>query len=90
MTSKTESDIEALSDELGSLREQIAKVAQRFGDTATHAGEDVAGMSRRAWSAVQDEAEPFIRGFGDHPILGTAFLCGALGLLLGLLFARRL
>ncbi|HEY5046766.1 MAG TPA: hypothetical protein VII49_01940 [Rhizomicrobium sp.] len=90
MTSKTESDIEALSDELGSLREQIAKVAQRLGDTATHAGEDAGSMGRRAWYAVQDEAEPFIRGFEDHPILSTAFLCGILGLLLGLLFARRL
>jgi ElaB/YqjD/DUF883 family membrane-anchored ribosome-binding protein len=89
MTSKTQTDIEVLAGELGALRAQIAKVAAQVGDTATHAGEDASTVGRRAWATVQDEAKPFIRGLEDHPVTSAAFVFGALGLFLGLLFARR-
>jgi ElaB/YqjD/DUF883 family membrane-anchored ribosome-binding protein len=89
MASKTETDIEVLADELNDLRSQIAKVADRLSDTAAHAGQDASNVGRRAWATLQDEAEPYIRQIEDHPVTSTAFVFGALGLFLGLLFARR-
>ena len=89
MASKTETDIEALAGELSDLRSQIAKVAERLSDTASHAGQDATSIGRRAWATVQDEAEPYLRGIEKHPVTSTAFLFGALGLFLGLLFSRR-
>jgi len=89
MASKTETDIESLAGELSDLRSQIARVAERLSDTASHATEDASSMGRRAWATVQDEAEPYLRGIEDHPVASTAFVFGALGLFLGLLFSRR-
>jgi ElaB/YqjD/DUF883 family membrane-anchored ribosome-binding protein len=89
MASKTETDLEALAGELSDLRSQIAKVAERLSDTASHAGQDATSIGRRAWATVQDEAEPYLRGIEEHPVTSTAFVFGALGLFLGLLFSRR-
>jgi ElaB/YqjD/DUF883 family membrane-anchored ribosome-binding protein len=90
MATKTQTDIETLADELSSLRAQIAKVVDQVGNTAVHAKQDASSVGRRAWAAMQDEAEPFIRGVEDHPAASAAFVFGALGLFLGLLFARRM
>jgi ElaB/YqjD/DUF883 family membrane-anchored ribosome-binding protein len=89
MTSKTQTDVETLADELSALRAQIGRVAEQVGDTAVHAKQDASSIGRRAWATVQDEAGPFVRGIEDHPATSAAFVFGALGLLLGLLFARR-
>jgi ribosomal protein S18 acetylase RimI-like enzyme/ElaB/YqjD/DUF883 family membrane-anchored ribosome-binding protein len=88
-----DSDIAELSKELSILRAQIARIAEQLSETASHAGDglidEATAAGRRAWTKVQDEAEPYINGIEDHPIASTAFVFGALGLFLGLLFARR-
>jgi hypothetical protein len=71
MASKTETDIEALAGELSDLRSQIAKVAERLTDTASHATQDASSIGRRAWATVQDEAEPYLRGIEEHPVRGV-------------------
>jgi ElaB/YqjD/DUF883 family membrane-anchored ribosome-binding protein len=89
----SDQDVEALSREMSTLRAQVTKVTELLGDTATHAGDNLANgassAGRRLWNDVHDEAAPYIRGIEDHPITSTAFVFGALGLFLGLLFARR-
>jgi|HubBroStandDraft_6_1064221.scaffolds.fasta_scaffold269349_2 ElaB/YqjD/DUF883 family membrane-anchored ribosome-binding protein len=86
----SQTDIETLAGEMSNLRSQIATLAETLGETAAHARRDAASMGRRAWSAVQDETDPYIRQIEDHPLTSAAIVFGAAGLFLGLFFARRL
>ena len=93
MNAIVDKDFDALTRELGQLRAQVAKLADRLGDT-TETTQDVAQAARRAgrraWTTAEDEAELLLQRVEDNPVTSAAVVLGVLGLLLGLVFARRL
>jgi ElaB/YqjD/DUF883 family membrane-anchored ribosome-binding protein len=89
----SDTDVEALSREMSTLRAQVSRVAELLGDTASHAGDnvtnEVSARGLRLLRGVQQEAAPYVQEIEDHPVASAAFAFGALGLFLGILFARR-
>ncbi|MGD0189870.1 MAG: hypothetical protein ABSD74_03920 [Rhizomicrobium sp.] len=89
----SDTDVEALSHEMSTLRAQVSKIAELLGDTANHAGDNLTNevSARGRWflKGVEQETAPYVREIEDHPVVSAAFAFGALGLFLGIIFARR-
>jgi ElaB/YqjD/DUF883 family membrane-anchored ribosome-binding protein len=92
MNAVVDKDFDALTRELGQLRAQVAKLADRLGDTS-ESTQQVAQAARkagkRAWTTAEDEADFLLQRVEENPIVSAAIAIGAVGLLLGLIFTRR-
>ena len=82
-----------LSREFRDLRSPIAKAVARFRNTSARRGRTIlrhtAQAGRKAWLSAQYQAAPIVRAVERRPLLSWVVAFGALGLCLGLLFARR-
>ena len=92
MNATVDKDFDALTRELGQLRAQVAKLADRLGDT-TETTQELAQAARkagkRAWTTAEDEADILLQRVEENPIVSGAIAIGALGLLLALIFTRH-
>jgi ElaB/YqjD/DUF883 family membrane-anchored ribosome-binding protein len=90
--SATESDVQALSDELKQLRAEFTKLGQLLESAARNAGSEAAQAARatgeRAWSEVKKGADDLTQRIEARPVTSAATAFG-IGVVLGLLFAAR-
>ncbi|HEY2446610.1 MAG TPA: hypothetical protein VGI20_12820 [Rhizomicrobium sp.] len=90
--SATESDVQALSDELKQLRTEFAKLGQLLESAARNAGNEAAQAARatgeRAWSEVKRSADDLTQRIEERPVSAAAIAFG-IGVVLGLLFGGR-
>jgi ElaB/YqjD/DUF883 family membrane-anchored ribosome-binding protein len=90
--SATESDVQALSDELKQLRAEFAKLGQLLESAARNAGNEAAQAARatgeRAWNEVRKSADDLTQRIEARPVTAAATAFG-IGVVLGLLFGGR-
>ena len=90
--SATESDVQALSDELKRLRAEFTKLGQLLESAARNAGSEAAQAARatgeRAWSEVKKSADDLTQRIEARPVTSAATAFG-IGVVLGLLFGAR-
>jgi ElaB/YqjD/DUF883 family membrane-anchored ribosome-binding protein len=90
--SATESDVQALSDELKQLRAEFTKLGQLLESAARNAGSEAAQAARatgeRAWSEVKKSADDLTQRIEARPVTSAATAFG-IGVVLGLLFGAR-
>lgn len=90
--SATESDVQALSDELKQLRAEFTKLGQLLESAARNAGSEAAQAARatgeRAWSEVKRSADDLTQRIEARPVTSAATAFG-IGVVLGLLFGSR-
>ncbi|HWE05483.1 MAG TPA: hypothetical protein VG274_02170 [Rhizomicrobium sp.] len=90
--SATESDVQALSDELKQLRAEFTKLGQLLESAARNAGSEAAQAARatgeRAWSEVKKSADDLTQRIEARPVTSAATAFG-IGVVLGLLFGGR-
>ena len=90
--SATESDVQALSDELKQLRAEFTKLGQLLESAARNAGSEAAQAARatgeRAWSEVKKGADDLTQRIEARPVTSAATAFG-IGVVLGLLFGAR-
>jgi ElaB/YqjD/DUF883 family membrane-anchored ribosome-binding protein len=90
--SATESDVQALSDELKQLRAEFTKLGQLLESAARNAGSEAAQAARatgeRAWSEVKKGADDLTQRIEARPVTSAATAFG-IGVVLGLLFGGR-
>ncbi|MGD0141748.1 MAG: DUF883 domain-containing protein [Rhizomicrobium sp.] len=92
MTTETSRDTDALIAELKQLRADFAKLGELLQATARHASEDAVQRAKaqgeKAWAEAKTGAEDVIQKIEQNP-LSAAGIAFGVGMLLGLLFARR-
>jgi len=92
MSDGTEANIQALQAELKVLRADFARIAELLKDTARHGSADAADRIRetaeRGWSEAQKTAQTLIKEMEERPV-GSALTIFGIGVLLGMLLARR-
>ncbi|HEY3638985.1 MAG TPA: hypothetical protein VGK90_12625 [Rhizomicrobium sp.] len=90
--SATESEVQALSDELKQLRSEFVRLGQLLESTARTAGTEAAQAARatgeKAWGEVRRSADELAGRIEGRPITSAAVAFG-IGVILGLLFGRR-
>jgi ElaB/YqjD/DUF883 family membrane-anchored ribosome-binding protein len=90
--SATESDVQALSDELKQLRAEFTKLGQLLESAARNAGSEAAQAARatgeRAWSEVKKSADDLTQRIEARPVTSAATAFG-IGVVLGILFGAR-
>ena len=90
--SATESDVQALSDELKQLRAEFTKLGQLLESAARNAGSEAAQAARatgeRAWSEVKKSADDLTQRIEARPVTSAATAFG-IGVVLGFLFGAR-
>jgi ElaB/YqjD/DUF883 family membrane-anchored ribosome-binding protein len=90
--SATESDVQALSDELKQLRAEFTKLGQLLESAARNASSEAAQAARatgeRAWSEVKKGADDLTQRIEARPVTSAATAFG-IGIVLGLLFGGR-
>jgi ElaB/YqjD/DUF883 family membrane-anchored ribosome-binding protein len=90
--SATESEVQALSDELKQLRAEFARLGQLLESTARTAGTEAAQAARatgeKAWGEVRRNADELAGRIEAKPVTSAATAFG-IGLFLGLLFRGR-
>ena len=90
--SATESDVQALSDELKQLRSEFARLGQLLESAARNAGNEAAQAARatgeRAWNEVKKGADDLAQRIESRPVTAAATAFG-IGVVLGLLFGGR-
>lgn len=90
--SATESDVQALSDELKQLRAEFARIGQLLESAARNAGNEAAQAARatgeKAWNEVKKGADELASRIESRPVTSAATAFG-IGVFLGLLFGAR-
>ena len=90
--SATESEVQALSDELKQLRAEFVRLGQLLESTARTASTEAAQAARatgeRAWGEVRRSADDLASRIESRPITSAATAFG-IGVFLGLLFGGR-
>jgi ElaB/YqjD/DUF883 family membrane-anchored ribosome-binding protein len=92
MDKAIEADVQALAEEVKQLRAQLEKVVGILGQTARHGGDEAYRQAReageRAWTEARSTADDVIHRIEAKPVQ-SALAAFGIGLLLGLIFARR-
>ena len=92
MSQATESDLTALVAEMKVLRADFAKIGEILKDTARHTSGDAAGKIResaeKGWNEAKNTTQTVLKEMEERPVT-SALAIFAVGLLFGLLFARR-
>ena len=92
MNKHTDVEFEVLKDDLDKLRGQFAELTDLLRASARHAGDEAANQARRAgeaaWKQARGKAEDVISQIEEKPVTSAAIAFGV-GILLGILFARR-
>jgi hypothetical protein len=92
MSDGTDANVQALQAELKVLRADFARIAELLKDTARQGSADAAERIRetaeRGWSEAQKTAQSLIKEMEDRPV-GSALAIFGVGVLLGMLIARR-
>ena len=92
MSDTTEANMQALQAELKVLRADFARIGELVKDTARHGSTDAAERLRetaeRGWTEAQRTAQSLMKEMEERPI-GSALTIFGIGVLLGMLLARR-
>ena len=92
MSDGTDANIQALQAELKVLRADFARIAELLKDTARHGSAEAADRIRetaeQGWSEAQRRAQSLLKEMEERPI-GSALTIFGIGVLLGMLLARR-
>jgi ElaB/YqjD/DUF883 family membrane-anchored ribosome-binding protein len=92
MSEATDSDVQALRNELRNLRADFSKISEILKDTARQRGSEAADKIRetaeRGWSEAKNTAQTVIDEMEERP-LGTAMIVFVAGMLFGLLVGGR-
>ena len=90
--SATESDVQALSEELKQLRAEFARLGQLLESVARNAGSEAAQAARatgeKAWNEVRKRGDDLSGQIEARPVTAAATAFG-IGVFLGLLFGGR-
>ncbi|HTT83934.1 MAG TPA: hypothetical protein VMF67_10670 [Rhizomicrobium sp.] len=90
--SVTESEVQALSDELKQLRAEFVRLGQLLESAArtasTEAAQAALATGERAWGEVRNRADELAGRIESRPVTSAATAFG-IGVILGLLFSSR-
>lgn len=92
MTAATDTDIQALQTDLRQLRADFASLTETMRDLVRHSGTEAAAKAResgeKVWAEAKKHVDTVSHEIEEKPLTAAATAFG-IGVVLGLLFARR-